>query len=220
MDYNNGVHLAKHQWDNIQAPLKGLHLFEDEGEGESFIETNKNKKISSEVENGIFRLYPLNDIRSIVKDKNEDIYFSVAHYSAAVLNFSRTSIIKNDLLSSVNDPHTCALGSFTYAYHLEGEYLHEENQIAIEQVWQVINDVFDFEGIQPLGSWHNSIFAPLMPIELINLTNFEMYNYFNSTFRDFRTKTGIGFDFRIIGRRVVPKHIDKILLHNHGTEYK
>ena len=58
------------------------------------------------------------------------------------------------------------------------------------------------------------------PIERLNLFNPGMLNLTNETFRNFRTKTGIGTDFRIKEKKEINNNIQTIKIYENGVEYQ
>jgi hypothetical protein len=82
-------------------------------------------------------------------------------------------------------------------------------EIYISEIHYRLNDSFDFDYStfenQPLGSWNHDIFEPSNPSP-----GFELLN---STFSEFREKTGIGNDFSVITNYIkVNKVINKIII--------
>jgi hypothetical protein len=186
-----------------------------------FIGRNRNRRIEQVVSIGDnLRLYTLRDARQFIANNRQMNDLIISSIVDSLSNYSRFSIIRNELLDNINDPHVTAFGTFSVAYNFEGRYDSINHQIIINKVFEVISDGFDFVGSQPLGAWQNSIFAPYKPIEKYNMFDSNILNIDNGTFRDFRTKTNIGIDYRIRGRREVNRNIQIIRIHENGVEYQ
>jgi hypothetical protein len=186
----------------------------------TFIERNKNKRIEQIISIGDkLKLYPLNDIRKYISNEEDKNGLHISASIDSLTNFSRLNILRNELIDNINNHHVASFGTFSIAYNFEGKYNEGNNQIIVDKIFEIINDKFDFEGSQSLGSWQNSIFAPYKPIEKFNVFDTNMLNFTNKTFRDFRIKTQLGVDYRIRGKREYIKNIQIIKLHTNGVEY-
>jgi murein DD-endopeptidase MepM/ murein hydrolase activator NlpD len=104
MDYNNGTHLAKHQWDNIQAPLKGLYLFEDEGEGEMInlnMSPEKIKLVLDIIRNDNIEENGLSDLTDFILSKGQSRNLKIGDYT---LEYISISISKGQSITLDSNP--------------------------------------------------------------------------------------------------------------------
>ncbi|CAI9429298.1 hypothetical protein MSHRCOH1_03720 [Candidatus Ornithobacterium hominis] len=128
------------------------------------------------------------------------------------LNFSRYSI-PIGVFDDINTPYVASFGTFSIKYLLEGNYNRGKQEISITNIWEKVDDNFDFVDdkkwniilSQPLGVWNKSIFKYYEKVGAYkNIDPFDdRLNISNSVFNSFRKKTKIGKDFCIKGIRSI-----------------
>ncbi len=192
----------------------------EEKEFLTFISKNKNKKINQEIREDTFRLYALNDLKKYVYNSKEKEIYIDRNFDSKYTNFSRLSLEVSS--NDINNPYVASFGTFGIGFLLEGYYKKENEEITITNILEKINDRFDFEGSQVLGTWKNSIFKPFNTLGIRNFDPLdEILNIDNGNFRDFRQKTGLGKDYKIKGKRVYKnKFIEKIKINNNEIQYQ
>lgn len=92
------------------------------------------------------------------------------------------------------------LANFTFRFLAKGKIIYQENDfsVQIEQAAGFVYDIFNFDGIQFLGSW--SCAEKNITRNLIELRE-EYYQLHNSSFRVFRDKYNIGNDFIVLSNQ-------------------
>ncbi|GIZ14371.1 hypothetical protein [Capnocytophaga catalasegens] len=198
----------------------------------NFINIHKYKKIKEAINEGDdFRLYSLKDIRMyILKTSIENNFLVQKKFqdSYNYTNFSRLNLLI-EKFENINDRHIASFGTIGFSYIFEGEYSPENKELKIFNIWELINDGFNFDDSkkfmfffsQPLGTWDKSIFKPFGNVSkfVTNPMN-EIYTN-NETFTSFKRKTGIGKDYRITGTRILGnKFISKIKINKDFVIYE
>ena len=185
-----------------------------------FIKNNKWKRISKPIEDDkfqtyAFRLYPLNDLRKYISevenDETKKNFIDIKLSNRLTnnhLNFSKYSI-KIGWLDDINNRYIASFGTFSIEYLLEGVYNKEKREIFVSIILEEINDSFDFKDdgwlSQPLGVWNKSIFKYYDKVGIFKNIDpsDDRLNISNSTFNSFRSKTKMGKDFHIKGKRKI-----------------
>lgn len=200
-----------------------------------FINSFKHRKIKDIVSIGDdFRLYPLKDIRMYISKNNIKNILSIQknfQNSYDYTNFSRLNLIIGKF-ENINDRYIASFGTIGFSYVFEGEYNPKDDELKVFNIWELINDGFDFDDSkkfmfffsQPLGVWDKSIFKPFSNVSKFSINPISESSYTNNeTFTSFKKKTGIGKDYRITGIRVLElkdKFISRIKINKDFAIYE
>ena len=112
-----------------------------------------------------------------------------------------------------------------------GTFDWEKQEVVVCEIWEYFSDGFNFKDSpvrekyllsQPLGNWNKSIFDTEEDVDVLpSLLGDNNFYLQNSTFNDFKKKTGVGRDFNIIGKRLhQDKFIRSIKFYNDGVKYE
>lgn len=112
-----------------------------------------------------------------------------------------------------------------------GTFDWEKQEVVVGEIWEYFSDGFNFEDSsygdnnflsQPLGNWNKSIFDTEEDVDVLpSLLGDNNYYMKNSTFSDFKKKTGVGRDINIIGKRLhQDKFIRSIKFYNDIVKYE
>ncbi|MCK0193520.1 DUF6402 family protein [Ornithobacterium rhinotracheale] len=102
------------------------------------------------------------------------------------------------MFDDINTPYVASFGTFSIKYLLEGNYNRGKQEISITNIWEKVDDNFDFVDdkkwsiilSQPLGVWNKSIFKYYEKVGAYkNIDPFDdRLNISNSVFNSFRKK--------------------------------
>ena len=112
-----------------------------------------------------------------------------------------------------------------------GTFDWEKQEVVVGEIWEYFSDGINFEDSsygdnnflsQPLGNWNKSIFDTEEDVDVLpSLLGDNNYYMKNSTFSDFKKKTGVGRDINIIGKRLhQDKFIRSIKFYNDIVKYE